>query len=221
MSSVTLYRASGLALLLGFLLILSGFVLRALAIPGVPTPTQEASALFVCLQVLIFSGLALMLFGWLGIVARLAELSGWLGLAGALLFFLGGVVRVGIDAVNWLAAPWLAVHAPPKVAAEVGSGTPEVYVASFVAISLVLGGAVLAELAMLRARMFAAWAGGLMIVAAALYLVVDYFVSFSNPFFSYIVGYVSLLLFVVGLVWMVYALLSAKGEAPGQSIPPP
>ncbi len=105
MSSVTLYRASGLALLLGFLLVLSGFVLRVLVVPGIPTPTQLASALFVCLQVLIFSGLALLLFGGLGIVARLALLTGWLGLAGALLLFLSGVVFVGITAVNWLAAP--------------------------------------------------------------------------------------------------------------------
>ena len=220
MSSVTLYRASGLALLLGFLLVLSGFVLRVLVIPGIPTPTQLASALFVCLQVLIFSGLALLLFGGLGIVARLALLTGWLGLAGALLLFLSGVVFVGIVAVNFLAAPWLAVHAPPNVAAEVGSGTPAVYVASFVAISLVLGGAVLAEIAMLRARLLSPWAGLLIIVAAVLALV-NYFVSFSNAFFSYIVGYVALLLFVVGLVWMAYALLSAKGEAPRQPVPTP
>ena len=79
MSSGTLYRASGLALLLGSLLVLIGVVLRALD-PGI-TPTQEASALFVCSNVLVFSGLALLLFGWLGIVARLAELAGWLGLA--------------------------------------------------------------------------------------------------------------------------------------------
>lgn len=124
MSSVALYRASGLALLLWFLLVLSGFVMRALVVPGIPTPTQLASASFVSSNVLIFSGLGLLLFGWLGIIARLAELSGWLGLAGAFLLFLSGVVFAGINAVNWLAAPRLAVHAPRNVAAEVGSGTP-------------------------------------------------------------------------------------------------
>ena len=92
------------------------------------------------------------------------------------------------------------------------------HLASFVATSLVLAGAVLAELAMLRARLLSAWAGGLVIVAAVLYLA-DYFVSFGHAFFSYIVGYVALLLFVVGLGWMIYALLGAKGEAPQQPVP--
>ena len=38
------------------------------------------------------------LVGSLGLVARLAELAGWLGLAGALLLFLSGVVFAGISA---------------------------------------------------------------------------------------------------------------------------
>ena len=156
---------------------------------------------------LVFSGLALLLFGWLGIVARLAELSGWLGLAGALLIFLSGVVFASIIGYNFLASPWYAVHAP-NVAAQVAFGTPEAVVAAYVAGSLLFGGAVLAELAMIRARLRAAWAGVLMVVAGVLALV------FLFVLFSFIVFAVALLLFVLGLGWMAYALLSAKGEAP-------
>jgi hypothetical protein len=216
MSSVTLYRASGLALLLGSLLVLIGFVLRALD-PGINL-TQEASALFVTSNVLVFSGLALLLFGWLGIVARLAVLSGWLGLAGALLIFLSGVVFASIIGYNFLASPWYAVHAP-NAAAQVAFGTPEAVVAAYVASALLLGGAVLAELAMIRARLRAAWAGVLMVVASVLALVF-LFVLFSF-IVSFIVFAVALLLFVLGLGWMAYALLSAKGEAPRQPVPTP
>ena len=203
MSSVTLSRASGLALLLGSLLVLIGFVLRALD-PGI-TPTQEASALFVTSNVLVFSGLALLLFGWLGIVARLALLTGWLGLAGAFLLFLSGVVFAGIIGYNFLASPWYAVHAPNAA----------VVMTSIVATSLAFGGAVLAEIAMLRARLRAAWAGVLMVVAA----VVGLFFVFVT--FSFIGIAVAILLFILGLGWMAYALLSAKGEAPRQPVQTP
>ena len=219
MSSVTLYRASGLALLLGFLLAVSGFVLRVLVVPGIPTPTQLASALFVGLQVLIFSGLALLLFGGFAIVARLAELTGWLGLAGALLLFLSGVVIVRITAVNWLATPWLAVHAPANVATQVAFGTPAAGVAALVAGWLILGGGVLAEMAMMRARLLSPWAGLLIIVGAVLGLVWDFAIH------SYLVGFVilvgAILLVVLGLGWMAYALLIAKGEVPQQPAPTP
>lgn len=204
MSSVTWSRASALALLLGLLLVLMGVVFRALD-PGVNT-TQEASALFVCSNVLVFSGLGLLLFGWLGIVARLAELAGWLGLAGAFLLFLSGVGFAGIIAYNFLASPYYAVHAS-TAAAQVISGTPAVVVTSIVATSLVFAGALLVELALLRARLRAAWAGVLLVVAAVVGLVSLVVI------FSYIGMAVAILLFILGLGWMASALLSAKGEA--------
>jgi hypothetical protein len=217
MSSVTLYRASGLALLLGLLLLLLGFALRVL-IPLIPTPTQEASAQYVSSNVLIFSALALLLFGWLGIVARLALLTGWLGLAGALLIFLSGVVFASIPAYNFLASPWYAVHAP-NAAAQVALGTPAVVVSALVAGALVLVGAVLAEIAMLRARLLAAWAGLLILVAALLGLLWDF--VFSRFSLGFIVFLVAIVLVVLGLGWMAYALLIAKGEAPRQPVPTP
>ena len=62
MSSATLYRASGLALLLSLLLLLIGFVLRTF-VPVVPTPPQEASALYISSNAMLFSGVALLLLG--------------------------------------------------------------------------------------------------------------------------------------------------------------
>lgn len=215
MSSVTLSRASALALLLGSLLVLLGFVFRVLAAPSIPTPTQEASAQYVSSGVLGFSGVALLLFGWLGIVARLAAQTGWLGLAGALLIFLSGVVFSSISGYNFLASPWYAAHAPNAAAQVAAYGTPEVVVAAFVATWLIFGGAVLAEIAMLRARMFSAWAGLLIIVGAVFGLVFDYVLF--NPF----VFLVAVVLAILGLGWMAYALLTGKGEAPRQPVPTP
>lgn len=214
MSSVTLSRASGLALLLGSLLVLIGMVLRVLD-PGF-TPTQEAGVLFVYSNVLVFGGLALLLFGWFGVVARLAELAGWLGLVGAFLLFLGGIMCAGIVGYNFLASPWYALHAP-NAAAQVVLGTPAVVVAAYVAGVLLFAGGVLTELAMIRARLRAARAGALIVVACVLALVF-LFVLF-NIIISLIVFLVALLLFVIGLGWMAYALLSTKGEAPRQSAP--
>lgn len=216
MLPVTFYRATGLVLLCGYLVALIGFVLRAFD-PGINL-AQEASALFLYSNVLVFIGLALLLFGWLGLVARLAELAGWPGLAGALLIFLSGVVFAGIIGYNFLASPWYAVHAP-SAAAQVAIGTPQVGVTSYVGGGLLFAGTVLAEVAMLRARLRAAWPGALMVVAGVLALVF-LFVLFSL-IISFIVFAVALLLFVLGLGWMSYALLSAKGEAPRQPAPAP
>ena len=208
MSSVTLSRASGLALLLGSLLVLLGFVFRVLAAPSTPTPTQLASAQYVSSAVLGFSGVALLLFGSIGLVARLAELAGWLGLAGALLLFLSGVVFAGISGYNFLASPWYAVHAPNAAAQVAAYGTPAVVVAAYVATWLVFAGAVLVEIAMLRARLRAAWAGWLIVGGAAFGLLFDYVLF--NPF----VFLVAVVLAILGLGWLAYALLSAKGGSP-------
>jgi hypothetical protein len=92
-------------------------------------------------------------------------------------------------------------------------GTPAVVAAAYVAGSLLFGGAVLVELALIRARLRAAWAGVPIVVAAVLALVCLF------VFFSFIVFTVAIVLFVFGLGWMAYALLTAKGEAPRQPAP--
>ena len=66
---------------------------------------------------------------------------------------------------------------------------------------------------MLKARLRTAWAGLLMLVGAMLGLVFDFVIA--SPF----VFLVASVLVVLGLGWMAYALKSAKGEVPRQSVP--
>jgi hypothetical protein len=204
MSSATLYRASGLTLLSGALVLLIGLVLRVVD-PGT-TLAQQASALYVFANVVVFSGIALLLFGWFGVVARLAAQTGWLGLAGALLLFLSGLLFGSISAYNFLATPWYAVHAP-RAAAHVIFGTPAVVVVASVATWLVLGGGVLAAVAIMRSKLLSPWPSALIIGGAVLGLVFDY------VFFAAITFVAAILLVVVGLAWMAYGLLTAPGEA--------
>lgn len=73
MSSVTLYRASGLALLLGAVLFIVGSILSFAGAPLTPI-WLVATGVWI-------SGMVLGLLGLPGIVARQASRAGWLGFA--------------------------------------------------------------------------------------------------------------------------------------------
>ena len=86
MSSTTLYRASGLALLLGVLLVIVGLPLSFFAFP-------LDSPLALAMTGVWTAGVVLGQLGGAGIVARQAKQAGWLGFVGetsvgAVLFWL-------------------------------------------------------------------------------------------------------------------------------------
>src|SRR5260370_25705150 len=91
MSSGTLYRSSGVALLVGALLAIIGNVLSSVLFPGMNDPNQYVSALWLPVMLLGFVGSFLLVVGLPGMVARQATRAGWLGLAGFVLTFIGGV----------------------------------------------------------------------------------------------------------------------------------
>jgi hypothetical protein len=201
MSSVTLYRASGLALLLGSVLAIIGAILIFVFPSG---------TLALVLTGVAVSGVALVALGTPGIAARQASRAGWLGFAGFLLLSLSWLLLVGFMAMLSLTiAPWLVVHAP-QVGAQLFSTNAalSVYVNMHLVL-LVLGG-VLLGIATMRAGVFSRWAGLLLIVGAVL-----------SPagFVIGIVGEVGTVLVFLGLGWMGYALLTAQGEA--EAVPQP
>ena len=77
-----------------------------------------------------------------------------------------------------------------------------------------MGGLVLLGSATMRARVFSPWAGLLLIVA----VVVDFF-STPGGIVGSIASPLSNVILVLGLGWMGYALLTAKGEA--EAVPQP
>lgn len=117
------------------------------------------------------------LLGMTGIYARQAEESGWLGLAGYLLFGLFFALSLAFQFVEAFISPLLASAAPQFVTGllEVAGGhageahlgaLPLIYSLTGFA-GYVLGG-VLLGIATLRARVLPRWAGGLLIIAALL-----------------------------------------------------
>ncbi|HEU0004269.1 MAG TPA: hypothetical protein VFQ36_25420 [Ktedonobacteraceae bacterium] len=203
MSSVTLYRASGLALLLGAVLFIIGISLAFVSKTDTP-PGLVMAGVWT-------SGLMLLLLGLPGIVAHQAARAGWLGFVGFLLTFSGAFLVVSYFAVVYLTIrPWFAVHAP-KVGEQFLSTNPAMFL---VGTFLSWGGLVLLGSATMRARVFSPWAGLLLIVA----VVVDFF-STPGGIVGSIASPLSNVILVLGLGWMGYTLLTAKGEA--KAVPQP
>ena len=202
MSSVTLYRASGLALLLGAVLFIVGNILSFAGAPLTP--------LWLVMIGVWIRGMVLLLLRLPGIVARQAKQSGWLGFFGFLLTFLGWFLLtsfyVGDDLII---SPWLDALAPHVYAQWFVN--PAVGVSLHVANSLLGGGGVLLGMATMRARVFPRWPGLLLIAA-----VVDLGSFVIGNLTSVAAGLVAL-----GLGWMGYALLTAKGEAEAAPQPVP
>jgi len=205
MSSATLYRASGLALLLGAVLSSVGFTLGTLLAPD-NDPHQLLSPLWLPEQLMSFLGEALLLLGLPAIYARQATRAGRLGFVGFILTFLGGFLLASTSIVPLLILPWLA-QASPKLAAQLGAGNlpPVLFLYFPFAGLLFMTGAIMLSIATIRAAILPRWASILCLAGVVLNLVVV-------PIFS-------LLAFVVlalGLGWIGYVFWSAKGEALSQ-----
>ncbi len=191
MFSVTLYRASGLALLLGAVLVIIGLPLSFVFPPDTPIALAMIGVWT--------SGAVLLQLGLPGIVARQASRAGWLGFIGFLLTSFFAVTDLTIF-------PWLDVHAP-QVSAQFFTANSAVNVYVAVASSLFAVGGVLLGMATMRARVFPQWAGLLLIVGLVS------LGGFVNIFLS-VAGALGFL----GLGWMGYALVTAKGEAVPQPV---
>jgi len=107
MSSTTLLRLSGLALLLAG-------VLLALAIPFHPSDTDPQALLrsaWVPVHTVFAIAVLLSLFGLLGLYLRLRERSGWLGLLGFALLFTGSAFILAVLFFEAFVAPAIASSA--------------------------------------------------------------------------------------------------------------
>lgn len=212
MSSATLYRASGLALLLGALLGIIGNILSTALFPG-NDPSQYLTPLWVVVTLVSLIGSLLLLLGLPGIAARQASRAGWLGFIGFILTFLGGFLFTSFSVVTLLILPWLAQVAP-KLAAS--NGPSSFFVFFLVAGILFALGGILLGIAVMRAGILPRWAGLLLLIGAVFNLV-----TFPlNGILSSIISTVAFVLFAGGLGWMGYALMSARSMEAVQSATP-
>lgn len=168
MSSTTLYRLSGIALLAGAVLSAIGYFLSVF-VTGYDLQSL-ISPLSLTFSLVTILGSMLVLLGLPGMYVRQARQAGILGLLGFLLLsyvtlFQG--IMIPFTSVTFI--PLLAAHqmAPQLMATPPPTWTP------FSIVSMVSGvlGILLLALATLRARIFSRWIGWLLIATLVLSIV--------------------------------------------------
>ena len=211
MSSATLYRWSGIVLLVGSLLGLVYSILDTLLYPGHNQTAQQILSTPFIIDASVFLVWALLLaLGLPGLYLRQAARAGALGFAGFVLVslgvLLGGVAFAIIQATIF---PYLAQLLPKALGP---GGQPPVAVLLLVIIGpalLLAIGAILLGIATMRARVFPRWAGMLLIVAGVVFLLS--IPPIPSPFGD-IIGLAGNLVFFVTLAWFGYTLVAGGKE---------
>ncbi len=204
MSSTTLYRFSGLGLLIGGLLALLGTLIQG--VNGNPLGPA-----WVPTTVLIVIGELLLLAGLPGMYVRQADKAGVVGLIGFLFFFFSVLMQGGAGGVaNLFFLPWLLQNAPHLASA----GPPTLGIFFILAGLLSVVGAVLLSIATIRAGLFSRIAATLLLLGAVLNFV-GQFLGDGVPYVSTI----SLVLLFGALLWFGYTLLSDRSIQRVQSPP--
>jgi hypothetical protein len=205
MSSSNLIRWSGLAAVVGAVLLIVLDVAEFILISGQPESAVAGTSALIIVRVFYMVSLTLMLLGLVGLYARQVEQSGSLGLIAFLVAIFGIVMTAG---AQWGAAflgPWLAEVAPAILDAE----PTGLFVAGFILTFLLFAlGWLLFGLASLQAKVLPRGASILMIVGAALFFVM---------LFLELPG--STVVFGVALAWLGYALWSGAGETAAEPQP--
>src|SRR6266566_9090082 len=204
MSSETLFRSSGVVLLVGSLLGLVWTIMSALILP-ITNPDQFAGLLFLLVSLMMLFASMAIVAGLPGMYARQATRAGWLGLAGFVLIFFGMlVVGVGFGLISATVIPWLTTHAPNLLAGEL---PPVLNVFIIVAILMVVVGTIPLGVATMRAGILPRWAGLLLIISGVAGLVV---IAPLPALVRNILAGVSAVTFFLGLAWIGYALWSER-----------
>jgi hypothetical protein len=212
MLPIVLYRASGLALLLGTALYFMGTLLNTVLYAG-NDPHQYLTPMYAVVTLATLLGIMLLVLGLPGVAVRQAPRAGWLGFIGFTLASLGGFLYSGALVIGLLVLPWLAQVAP-ALASNFGSSAAFVFFLFAVLLQAV--GGILLGVATMRAKILPRLAGLLLLIACALNLVV----FFTSGITSAIVGIVVAVLLALAFGWMGYALLLESRFATAQAVPP-
>jgi hypothetical protein len=169
MSSSNLIRWSGLAALVGGVLLVVVDVVEFVLIGGQPESVAAATSALIIVRVSFIVAIVLILMGLVGLYARQAEQAGILGLIAFLVAFIGTVMVAGLQ---WSAAfigPWLAGVAPELLDTEPSGMLAAGFILSFVLLAL---GWLLFGLASLQAKVLPRGAAVLLMVGAVLLFVI-------------------------------------------------
>jgi hypothetical protein len=204
MSSSTLFRLSGVALIVGSLLATVGFTLWRIF----GSSFEEFGAFRMSADLLLLAGFLILLIGLPGMYAYQADRAGRLGLVSFVMVFLGLAAHEVSTAPLTIFVPPLLASRPETQALVAQPDTLETelgtvwiaYYATFLLIYYL--GIVVLGVATLRARVFPRWAAVLLISGPPM--------LFLGGAFVPVVQDVGLVAIAVGWVWCGYALLAAK-----------
>lgn len=206
-----LLSVSGLVLVVGALLTVLMAIINALFYSN-PNPTQlTMSPSWLIVNLLMAIGVTLILLSLPALYLRQAEATGWMGLAGYICIFLGGLILgVFTSLLSAVVAPYLAQHAPKLLA---DNGPPALNAATMIGAILLGVGGLLFGYATLRARILPNGAAYLLIAGAILTLLT----LLPLPGLAgMLLGQLSQVVFVLALAWLGYALW-----AEGRGLPVP
>lgn len=201
MSSSNLMRWSGLAALVGSVLLIASDLLNAALFPAEPGSDLIATnASWFIVQILVLLALVLIALGLVGLYARQAQETGTLGLVAYLVAFSGTLMAFGMLWGEPFLGPFLAEEAPAVLDAE-----PTGTVAAGVVLSVMLSalGWLLFGLASLRAQVLPRGAALLLIVGAVLFFVLT---MLELPLWSVVQS--------AAVAWMGYTLWSDTAAEP-------
>jgi hypothetical protein len=166
MSTTTLTRLSGLALMVALALALTGGILHPVIGGDSHAASSLAQPLFPTAHLLVFLGEVCLLFGLPGLYASIAPKTGLLGLLGFVLYFFANAILASfVTAYEAFIVPVLA--ADPTTSALVAPGGAIPSSAPFAVLQGLGGlvymlGLVVLGVAVFRSRVMPRWTGALM-----------------------------------------------------------
>lgn len=198
MSASNLIRWSGLAALLGGVLLIVVNVAEFLVYGDLPDSVTATTSAWLILSILALVGVVLILLGLVGLYARQAEQAGTLGLVAFLVALTGTAMLFGFGWAGAFVVPDLAQAVPNFLDAPVAGMLMVGVMFTFVLFAL---GWLLFGLASLQARMLPRGAALLLMVGAVLTLI---FSLLQLPLFIIVFG--------AAQAWIGYGLWSGSGE---------
>ena len=214
MSTATLYRLSGFALVSGAILAALSSVVSGVVFPDSSDPAAATNPLNVLLGLVGVVGTMLALLGLPGMYARAAREGGLVWLVGVILIaFTGMLFGIFMGLLGALVFPVLASRAPDLF----GQGPPPSLFPLFIIGTLanVFGG-ILMGIPMITKQVYPRWCGYMMLVEAVL-AVLSFFVNGPGPssLIAQILNDVSALPLFLVLGWAGYELWAGKAAASG------
>jgi hypothetical protein len=202
MSSTTLYRLSGISVLIGSLLLIIG------DIPGFFSGNDQASTIFTISSLVRLIGAMLIALGLPGMYARFAERTGVLGLIGFTCTFFFILVGMASETIVAFIFPVLVAHG------LLNGGPPPLglLIISLADALLALVGGTLLGIAIIRAAVLSRWVGVALIVGGLLFAL--------GSVLELPIDQVGLIIFAASLAWLAMGMRSKQPVTVEASLPP-